>query len=141
VICRRIGEDGSLWFTSDSRSAKMSEIAAHRRAAVVCWLPDSREQYRFCGPVELVNDESLRQQFWDALTPETRAMFFWPEPGAPRSANSAFAPTANAPGPPGTFSLLSLRPVSVEHLMLSNYPHRRRRWTLATSWQREKLNP
>jgi pyridoxamine 5'-phosphate oxidase len=141
VICRRIGDDGSLWFTSDARSAKMSELLAHPHAAAVCWIPESRQQLRFRGLVNRITDPELLRQFWEATTPQTRAMFSWPEPGVSRAADSAFISTTDAVEPPDTFALLTLRPIMVEHLLLSSHPHRRRRWRLANSWCCEELNP
>lgn len=141
VILRRITDVGGLWFTSDSRSAKNAELRAHPTAAAVCWLPGTREQFRFRGPVRFVDNETERSQVWGALSGETRAMFLWPDPGMPRRTGSRFAAAAHQPSPPQTFTLLSLEPRVVEHLLLSVHPHRRRRWTMKDQWECEELNP
>jgi pyridoxamine 5'-phosphate oxidase len=141
IICRRIADDGSLWFTTDSRSAKVGEFLAHPQAAAIFWLPESRQQFRFSGLVRFMTDDAARAEIWRELTPETRAMFFWPEPGRPRASDSSFVPSSAEIVPPQTFSLLSLQPTIVEHLLLSSHPHRRRRWMIADAWRVEELNP
>jgi PPOX class probable FMN-dependent enzyme len=145
VVCRRIESDGSLWFSSDSRSAKHAQLTAHPYAAAVCWIATTREQFRFAGSVEIVSEESPSQDridLWREMTRESRAMFFWPAPGTPRETNDTqFAPESDAPLPPPSFEILILRPHEVEHLRLSIRPHDRTRWTLTNGWNVERLNP
>jgi PPOX class probable FMN-dependent enzyme len=140
VICRRITDSGGLWFVSDSRSQKNAELLARPSAAAACWLAESRQQFRFRGPTRFITDEAGRKQTWGELSPTTRAMFFWPQPGAER-ADATFISQSDEPIPPETFSLISLEPQTVEHLVLSVHPHRRRRWTLPTGWYCQELNP
>lgn len=141
VICRLIDDDGSLWFTSDARSAKNAQLERHPLAAAVCWLAESRQQFRFNGPVTICRDESERKRLWESLKPETRVTFGWPAPGAPLDAAASFATTSDAAVPPADFSVLVLRPTAVEHLDLTKQPHRRRRWRADDGWRRRELNP
>jgi PPOX class probable FMN-dependent enzyme len=144
VVCRRIGSDGSLWVASDARSAKNAQLAADPHAAVVCWIANTREQFRFAGPVEIVSEESPSQDrvdLWREMTAESRAMYFWPVPGAPREGSNEFLTDNDDPIPPRSFEILILRPNEVEHLRLSVRPHDRTRWTLNDEWNLERLNP
>jgi PPOX class probable FMN-dependent enzyme len=144
VICRRVEDDGSLWFTSDARSGKDAQLAMNSNVAAVYWAPATREQFRFWGGSEILNESSgnpSREELWKELTAETRAMFFWPPPGEPRVTDSRFVAASEAESPPATFDAIVLRPSRVEHLALSMHPHRRTRWTFSTHWTTEDLNP
>lgn len=142
VVCRRFDDrDGSLWFTSDARSAKMAELERHPLAAAVCWLAESRQQFRFNGAVTICRDASKRTRLWESLKPETRATFTWPAPGGAFDAAASFAKTSDAAVPPDTFSVLVQRPTVVEHLDLTTHPHRRRRWRADDGWRCRELNP
>ena len=142
VVCRKFDDrDGSLWFTSDARSAKNAQLAAHPVASAACWQAESRQQFRFSGPVSVCNDPAERQHIWATLKPETRATFAWPAPGTPVVPASTFASTSDDATPPPNFSVLVLRPAEVEHLDVTKHPHRRRRWRAANAWRREELNP
>ena len=144
VVCRHIDDDGELWITSDSRSAKHRELIRHPRAATVAWFPAAREQFRFNGPVEILDSFSTRPEradIWQALSPETRATFLWPDPGRPRVEASAFVRSSDQVVPPASFEVLVLRPVTVEQLVLTKHPHQRRRWELNGAWSVRELNP
>ncbi len=127
--------------TSDSRSAKIVELSANAHAAASCWLPETRQQFRLSGRVEICSTEAERNQLWADLRPETRTTFFWPELGLPKTAESPFLPTSDETHPPETFAVLVFRPVLVELLELTLHPHRRRRWNMLKSWVSEELNP
>ena len=76
------------------------------------------------------------------MTPQSRAMFFWPTPGDGRVPDDeAFVRSSDAPFPHETFLALTLRPTQLEYLRLSTHPHTRMRWTLAEKWECEALNP
>lgn len=145
VVCRRVDDQGAIWITSDARSAKHRQIANHGRAAAVAWFPAPREQFRFSGPVQMLDASSGspgRTILWQSLSPETRATFLWPAPGAPRTApDDAFARTNDDAAPPASFEGLILRPDLAEHLVLSTHPHRRLRWTFNRQWNVQEINP
>lgn len=145
VVCRRVDDGGVFWIASDARSTKHRQLATHPRAAAVAWFAETREQFRFSGSVQILgssSDSSERVDLWRTLSPETRATFFWPDPGEPRTAaGDAFPRTSDAAEPPPSFQLLMLRPNTVDHLALTSHPHRRRRWTWDGDWAVRELNP
>ena len=142
VIVRSFNEsDNTLWITTDSRSDKMPQLEKQPSAELVFWLLNERQQFRLRGLVRIVRNGSARQELWNGLNDSSRAMFFWPMPGAVRVAGSEFV-KAVAPGPaPKEFVLLVLKPEVVEALELNESPHRRRRWSEAGGWRMELLNP
>ena len=145
VICRRVDDDGSLWITTDSRSDKHAQLKVHPFAEALIWIERNREHFRFAGPVDVIDGSSLsrdRLDLWREMTPQSRAMFFWPNPGTPRAADDgASASTSEVLAPPETFLVLKLRPTRVDYLLLSTQPHTRLRWTFGEQWDREELNP
>ena len=150
MVCRRIGDDGSLWFTSDSRSEKNRQLAANPKVSAVFYSHDLREQFRFTGIAETISQTTAagpqtddRVELWRQMRPESRAMFRWPPPGSPKVRDDAeFPGRDDEPLPPDTFHLIVLRPRVVEHLILSRHPHSRSRWTLKNAdWQLQDLNP
>lgn len=144
MISRRLDDDGRLWLTTDSRSAKHVELSLRPNVAALAWFPITREQFRLNGRVELLGPATLgsaRGELWRTLSPETRATFFWPHPGKPRDADEVFTPTSSATDPPASFAVLLLHPQAVEHLDLAQQPHRRRRWTWDGRWNVRELNP
>ncbi len=135
----------ALDLLSDARSDKAAEL--ERQPAVeLCWLlPRARCQFRLRGAVQalpppLVQEE--RQRHWQALSPSGRAVWGWPEPGAPLQADAPF-PAELGDGAPLPHHLLLLRIglSQVELLELGPHPHRRRRWCLADGWAEHPLNP
>jgi hypothetical protein len=140
VVCREIAQDGSLWFTSDSRSAKNAQLAKNPIAAAVIWLAHCRRQFRFQGSVDVVEEPTDRRRFWLQLPDATKTSFFWPPPGTARAPIDVEVPALPAE-PPQTFSVLRMKPVLVDLLELEFTPHRRRRWQAAQMWRAEELNP
>jgi hypothetical protein len=140
VVCREVDRNGSVWFTSDSRSAKNEQLQRNPNAAAVIWLVHCRRQFRFRGLVETVESDADRVKIWRQLSDATKAGFFWPAPGALRG-SGAFDNPNDLSDPPATFTVLRLRPIVVELLELDPAPHRRRRWQAANAWQLEELNP
>jgi pyridoxamine 5'-phosphate oxidase len=141
VVCREIGEDGRLWFTTDSRSHKIREVRAANIAEAVYWSAATRDQFRIHGVI--ATDAENADRHWRALTDATRATFLWPAPGEERDPNPAHFPQAvagDSPVPP-SFALLVLTPTEVEHLSLVGHPHRRRRWSAGGGWKPLELNP
>lgn len=147
VVCRKVSPDGSAWFVSDARSEKNEQVRAVPQAEVVFWLPTSREQYRLLGSVKLLpggSKDPALMDVWQALSDASRAMYFWPSPGAKRiDPPEAFTKEVPAGTPPSAnFEVLIVRPRRVEHLQLGSHPHRRRRWMLAGNWSAAaEVNP
>src|SRR5690349_13452323 len=115
VVCRRIDDAGRLYFASDARTGKNAQVRAYGEAEAVCWLPTRKEQYRLAGTVAVIDSTmapTLRAEIWRDLSDATRATFFWPEPGAPRTDGPAAFPR-DVPAsvePPRHFELLVLSP-------------------------------
>ena len=95
----------------------------------------------------MISSESTQSEFardlWRGLSNASRAMFFWPEPGAPRTdLDDAFSAQVEKETPiPDTFAVLGLVPTEVEHLDLKPHPHERRVWTVNNEWNVERVNP
>jgi PPOX class probable FMN-dependent enzyme len=143
VIVRRFdGHDNSIWMTTDNRSEKMAHLHANPAAELVLWTPHERQQFRVRGHADIVRDGAMRLEMWSDLSEQSRATFFWPQPGEPRSTNDRFVDAiSSAVPPPETFVLLALRPTDVDALELNESPHRRRRWKQTNGWQVELINP
>lgn len=144
VICRRIDDQGQIWVASDARSAKHRELTAYPRASAVAWFSAIQEQFRLDGPARILDSDTGGQdrlELWRALSPTTRAKFFWPAPGTPRDASNCFAESSDAQEPPASFEILVLQPTRVEQLVIAAHPHQRRRWEQGVQWTVQELNP
>ena len=146
LVFRGWADDSSLDLLTDARSAKPAQLL-REPAVELCWLlPRARCQFRLLGqvlslPPELETSERIRH--WRRITPSGRALWGWPEPGAPWEDNSEAFP-AELPDDtpmPAHFQLLRIGLARVELLELSKHPHRRRRWRVESGWQEERLNP
>jgi pyridoxamine 5'-phosphate oxidase len=141
VVCRRVDDDGGLWFTSDARSAKNTELAAHPRAAASCLLMDLGLQFQFTGDAKVDRDFDRRHAVWTSLKGKTRGTFFGPDPGAERAPADQFVESSNDEDPPESFSLIILHPSQVELLDVRTMPYFRRRWVYQARWLVRDLNP
>ncbi len=145
LVFRGWADAAALDLLTDGRSAKPAELR-HQRAVELCWLlPRARSQFRLRGRLEPLATEvgqQERQRHWHGLTPAGRALWGWPEPGAPLEADAAFPRELADETPlPPHFQLLRITLDQVELLELTGHPHRRRRWRLGAGWQEEALNP
>ena len=128
IVCRKVEDDGNVWVTCDSRSAKIRDIATHPFGEVVFWLPERREQFRVAGRLEhFAPDDPRTSMAWQNLSDATRATFFWPD--------------SRGETIPQTFALLVLSPDRAEHLDLNPVPHYRRCWEAASGWTAERIDP
>ncbi|HVT87915.1 MAG TPA: pyridoxamine 5'-phosphate oxidase family protein [Tepidisphaeraceae bacterium] len=145
VVCRRVTEDGRLFFASDSRTKKNDQVRGEKRAAIVCWMPAIRVQFRINGDVKIVGypeDESLRKEIWQGLTDESRSLSFWPTPGIAAASDDAFARAVGSDvPPPQNFEILIMEPKQVIRLALDSHPHRRRLWRAEANWAGVDVNP
>jgi pyridoxamine 5'-phosphate oxidase len=145
LVFRGWTDGAALDLLTDGRSAKLAELQQHP-AVELCWLlPKARCQFRLRGELlTLPTDEerSGRQRHWQGLTPAARALWGWPEPGAPLDAAAAFpAALADETPLPDHFQLLRIALEQVELLELRDHPHQRRRWLREGGWMEERLNP
>jgi len=145
LVFRGWGGPALLDLLTYRRSSKSSELHQEPRVEL-CWLlPKARSQFRLRGhrlvlPPEL--DLEARQQHWQQLNPGARALWGWPEPGAPLDREAAF-PSELADGTvlPSSFELVRIEVQAVELLELTGHPHQRRRWHADQHWAEEQLNP
>ncbi|WP_337176516.1 Npun_F5749 family FMN-dependent PPOX-type flavoprotein [Paludisphaera sp.] len=140
-----------LIFTTDSRSSKRAEIEADPRGEICWYFPESREQFRVSGVLELVGpgeaDPDLgqaRDDLWAELSDETRASFTWPTPREPRDDMARFASPPPSPETPAeNFLLMILTATAVDHLELRAIPHHR--WIYEADahgrWTGREVNP
>jgi PPOX class probable FMN-dependent enzyme len=140
-----------LVFTTDSRSAKRAEIEADPRGEICWYFPETREQFRVSGLLELVGpgstDPALRQaraDVWAELSDETRASFTWPSPREPRDDSARFPTSApSAATPVENFLLMTLTATEVDHLELQGDTHHR--WLYEADrhgrWSGREVNP
>ena len=132
LVFRGWGGPALLDLLTDARSSKSSELQAEPRVEL-CWLlPKARSQFRLRGQRLAMGpdaDLAARQQHWEQLRPEARALWGWPPPGAPLDAAAAF-PAALADGTPvpDCFAVVRIALEQVEWLELTGVPHQRRRW-------------
>jgi len=129
---------------TDGRSSKAAELQADPRLEL-CWLlPKARSQFRLRGtrlPLAPELDLEARQQHWQQLRPAARALWGWPEPGAPLDTGAACpAELPDGTPLPECFTLLRIDLQQVELLELSGHPHQRRRWRADHQWSEERLN-
>jgi pyridoxamine 5'-phosphate oxidase len=147
VTFRLFLNDDWLLFTSDLRAEKISELMAQPWAELCWYFPESRQQFRLSGEIEvstISDDPALsrtRHQIWQERPEQFRQSFTWPAPGQMRSADAAFqlaAPTA----PHDNFALMLLQLRSVELLDLRPMPFERRLFRSESgNWTEVSLNP
>lgn len=137
VICRGVGDDGRLTFTTDLRSEKIDHLRHQPRVELLFWLPGLKRQYRFAGEMQVITGESVAGE-WDDFLPATRQTFFGPPPGEPFAPTP---PTADLSKPPATFAILELAPDRAELLDLTESPHVRLRWAKDDHWRQHRVNP
>lgn len=139
-----VGPD-RLDLLTDSRSKKASELSAEPRLEL-CWLlPHSRCQFRMRGQrlqLPYGEEKAARVLQWQQLKATERALWAWPEPGAPLDARAHFpAEVAETTPIPTCFVLLRIQLKQVELLELTGMPHKRRLWCADQNWKEERLNP
>lgn len=145
LVFRGWADDAALDLLTDGRSAKPAELR-QQPAVELCWLlPKARCQFRLRGdlltlPTDVEFEE--RQRHWQGLTSSGRALWGWPEPGAPFDPAASFqAELADDTPLPEHFQLLRIALEQVELLELRDHPHQRRRWLREGGWMEERLNP
>jgi PPOX class probable FMN-dependent enzyme len=143
VVVRDFLPDGSVLFTSDSRSEKNDQIRASPHAAIVIWLPKLKRQYRIHGSVEILDASNpVLTKHWEKLSNASRETFFWPPPGSPFvGASDCSTATPADVTIPASFSVLILHPTQVDALDLNGRPHLRARWAhVGAGWSADRIN-
>ena len=125
--------DRCFVFCSDLRSEKVVESRANPLAQACWYFPETRQQFRITGRLELVDSRTadpekidLRNAVWRSLSDESRVTFSWPPPGEKLADLALFSvEVPNAFEPLDNFVLFIHRPMEVEMLDLRMKPHRR----------------
>jgi pyridoxamine 5'-phosphate oxidase len=145
LVFRGWAEAAVLDLLTDGRSAKVAELNQQPAVELGWLLPKARCQFRLRGSLRtLPAEEEARetQRLWQALSPSGRALWGWPQPGAPLQAGVAFPTELTDDLPiPEHFQLLRIGLTQVELLELCDHPHRRRRWCQEDGWREHGLNP
>ncbi|MGG6294141.1 Npun_F5749 family FMN-dependent PPOX-type flavoprotein [Leptolyngbya sp. AN02str] len=151
VVFRGFWQDGNqLKFICDRRSQKVDQLVQQPWGELCWYFPKTREQFRLLGSLQVVTatepNETLqtaRRSQWHDLSDNARVQFAWPHPRAPRTDDADFAPPPPNPLEPlGTFCLLLLDPVEVDHLELRGEPQQRVHFCReADQWTTTEVNP
>jgi len=145
LVFRGWAGPAQLDLLTDGRSSKAAELVEEPRVEL-CWLlPKARSQFRLRGrrlPLSPERYQAARGQHWHQLHPGARALWGWPEPGAPFDAGGPFpAELADGTPLPDCFEVLRIAIEQVELLELTAHPHQRRRWCADQGWIEQRLNP
>ena len=145
LVFRGWADAASLDLLTDGRSAKVGELRQQPSVELAWLLPKARCQFRLRGSLlTLPTEETTRetQRHWQALSPSGRALWGWPQPGAPLEAGAPFpSELADELPIPDHFQLLRIGLTQVDLLELTDHPHRRRRWRQEDGWREHALNP
>jgi pyridoxamine 5'-phosphate oxidase len=127
VILRAWDTDGAvLGFATDDRSAKVREVRADPRVALVVWDDDAQVQVRLEGRATVVDDPDERRRRWDALGPGTRRGYATvADPGAPVDEDETPAQDDDEAAWFARFAWVEIAVERVDRLDLSADPHDR----------------
>lgn len=145
VILRRADTRlGELFFATDARSAKASEIAHDPRAAFTTYDDDAGVQLRSEGRAEVVADERERRRAWESFGPHSRRLYASAAaPLTPLGAGSAVQdPVTDDEEAFARFAWVRLRVDRLDRLDLSAEPQRR--WVFARGaggWTGDRVEP
>ncbi|MEG3440080.1 Npun_F5749 family FMN-dependent PPOX-type flavoprotein [Pannus brasiliensis CCIBt3594] len=153
VVFRGFRENtNQLQIITDARSEKISQIHASEWGEICWYFPNTREQFRLSGSIEIISakdtdseNRKARDRVWRELSDSARIQFAWPCPKRPRDGNpEAFTPAQPSDTEPlENFCLLLFNPVSVDHLQLKGNPQDRVIYTQndVGEWCVESVNP
>jgi pyridoxamine 5'-phosphate oxidase len=140
-----------LMTISDRRSSKISQIQQTSWAEICWYFPETREQFRLSGSLNLVDQHDINpqrqqaySQTWQDLSDSARAQFYWSSPGQPYDpAGVIEEPPSDQNRPAKNFLLILFAPTEVDHLDLRTQPHSRHRYWCDSEqqWQGKAINP
>ena len=136
----------ALKVITDTRSEKVQELRRNPLCEISWYFANTREQFRIKARAEIcTRSTSLeRSESWNKLSEQAKTQFFWPTPGqvCDPQQNPAQPLTNDFSQPPDSFSLLILKPFSVDHLQLKGSPQIRRLSVLEDAvWKAVAVNP
>ena len=131
---------------TDARSEKVQELRSNSACEISWYFASTREQFRIKANAEIYNQTASleRIESWKKLSEQGKAQFFWPAPGKVCDLQENSAPPLNndLSQPPASFTLLILKPFSVDHLQLKGNPQKRRISILKDAvWNAVAVNP
>jgi pyridoxamine 5'-phosphate oxidase len=144
VILRRVEDDGTLVFFTDSRSEKVEQLWDDDRVEVHGWWTKGRVQFRLRGRAVLSTaaDDALRTEIWQGLAEEDLVRFLGPAPGSAADAPPSPGEAPPLDGPAETFALVRVRPERVDVLRLDPAGHSRDLFTLSEgAWSARSVAP
>jgi len=121
---------------ADRRSKKIKELQINSNFSLCSYFPKSHEQFRISGFAQIVNyseeeswEQTQRQLSFKELSNQTRAQFVWPKYDGDDTVHvhiheismdseKTILDKANE-----NFSLILLKPTSVDHLQLKPFPN------------------
>lgn len=112
---------------TDRRSAKITEIAAEPRVALLAWEPRARVQLRLAGRVAVLADGPVWQAAWDAMPIGSRLDYAQTDPpGTPAAAPPG---EPSHPEPERNFAVILVTIDRLDWLRLARETHRRAGFT------------
>lgn len=133
IVLRELASDGSIWFVTDGRSAKIGQLAENAAVQLLIWMPQQRVQYRLTGEAHRIVEEEILIAQWGKLSEATKAMFFW---GTAMESEWGIAKTQAIP--PVNFAAYRIWVSGVDYLSLLTTPHTRWIAREADGWERRR---
>ena len=137
VVFRGWSEADSMLIYTDRRSEKVNDININNNVEILWLFPKSKSQYRLKGEAHEIKENI---KFWDNLSEQSKATWFWPNPGGKLAPKSAYDKPKNLERP-DTFNVMEVKINYVELLKLERPIHKRWSWSKNNSWKRVELNP
>ena len=137
VVFRGWSTPYSMLIYTDQRSEKINDINNNNNVEILWLFPKGKSQYRLSGEAYEVKENI---KFWDNLSENSKATWFWPSPGEKLSQKSAYD-TPKRLKRPSTFTVLEVKMNYVERLKLEKPIHKRCCWSKNNGWKRIELNP
>lgn len=148
VILRRVTDEGTLIFFTDTRSEKAGHLAKDDRMEIHAWWTKGRVQFRLRGRATISSEDEdpVRQELWMDLHEEDLERFFGPAPGSPRGADqerTTVKPSeAEVDEIADTFAIVRLVPEQVDVLYLNPGGHVREHfWRQNEGWSSRSVQP
>lgn len=144
VILRAVDERrGAVAFATDSRTAKVGELAKNARAALTFYDPERDVQLRLDGRAEIVTDSAVRREVWEKLGAGSKRLYDKPE--VPGTLLAEGVSDGRGTGDEAAFERFAWVRVTVDAIDavdLSGAEHIRCRHTRGVdSWVSERLVP
>ena len=131
VVLRRLEDDGTLIFFTDTRSEKIAQLKEDDRMELHTWWTKGRVQFRLRGRarVSVEPSDARRKELWRELQEDDLVRFLGAAPGTARNGTPpASELLAIEGGVADTFALIRMTPEQVDVLRLHPEAHVRTRY-------------